>query len=147
MMQPSFAADEVDRYLPSIQARLPPAACEARRQRGHAHASRVAPVAHVRQAMAERYCAEWGAAGAVPRWEAALKLFTFEVICAVVGGFTFSRAELEEMSDLYATVVAGLSFPLPIGLFGLTPFGKAMRARAAIETRLMAQVQAARAAP
>lgn len=49
------------------------------------------------------------------------------------------------MSGQFAAVVKGLAFPVPVKLFGLTPFGKAMRAREKLSARLMREVERCRA--
>jgi cytochrome P450 len=56
LFAPSFSADEVERYLPRIQE------------------------------MSQMYCQKWSQAGAISHWEDQIKLFTFEIICAVVAG-------------------------------------------------------------
>jgi cytochrome P450 len=56
LFAPGFTGAEVERYLPRLQQ------------------------------IAERFAASWAAAGSIPSWQEELKLFTFEVICAVVAG-------------------------------------------------------------
>jgi cytochrome P450 len=56
LFAPGFTGAEVERYLPRLQQ------------------------------IAERFAASWAAAGSMPAWGEDIKLFTFEVICAVVAG-------------------------------------------------------------
>lgn len=56
LFAPGFTAGEIERYLPRVQA------------------------------IAQRFCASWAAAGALPQWQEEVKLFTFEVIVNVVAG-------------------------------------------------------------
>ena len=96
------------------------------------HAPRVA-------SLCQRYVRRWAAAGGVRRWNEDIKLLTFEVICSIVGGFDWSEPELREYSEAFAAIVRGMAFPIPLKLFGLTPFGKGVRARKKMEALLRGQ--------
>lgn len=65
----------------------------------------------------------------------------------VIGGFNLPEMELRALSDDFALISAGLSLPIPLELFGLTPFGKAMRARRRVEALLKRACDAERAKP
>ena len=84
----------------------------------------------------------WAAAGDVPAWHKEIKLLTLHIMVDVIGGVRLSEAQLRELSNDFADISAGLSFPIPIKLFGLTPFGRAMKARRRVEALMRAQCAA-----
>jgi cytochrome P450 len=90
---------------------------------------------------------EWARAGKVLRWDSELRLLTFQVMVEVIGGFNLDDAALRALADDFAAISAGLAFPVPLALFGLTPFGKAMNARRRVEALLRRTCEDARAQP
>lgn len=84
LLSPSFSSEEVDRYLPTIQA------------------------------LCERYCDKWSLIKENKNWYQEIKLATFETICSVVGGFDFSPEKLDYLSGLFATFFKGIAFPITI---------------------------------
>jgi len=107
---PSFTAAKVAEYLPRIEQ------------------------------ICEWHAKNWAVEGNIPSWQDRIKLLTFDVICSVVGGFDWNPEELKEMSDAFGVLVAGISFPIPLELFGLTPFGKAMKARRKIAAAIKGKI-------
>jgi len=109
--------------------------------------ARLAAVQPRLEAVAAARVEAWARAGTVPAWHKEVKLLTFQIMVEVIGGFNLSEPELRSLADDFALISAGLSFPIPLGLFGLTPFGKAMRARRRVEAMLKRACEAERAKP
>jgi cytochrome P450 len=116
LLAPAFTSEAVDALLP-----------------------RVAALCH-------RAVDAWAAAGEVAAWQRAIKLLTLEIMADVVGGFQLSPEALGRLSDDFEAIVRGMAFPIPVRLFGLTPFGRGMKARRRVEALLRAQCDAYRAA-
>ena len=88
----------------------------------------------------------WAAAGKVPAWDREVKDLALQLMVEVIAGFELTETQLRELCADCAAITAGLTFPVPLELFGLTPFGKAMKARRRVEALLMAQVDRCRSA-
>lgn len=59
----------------------------------------------------------------------------------VIGGFTLSRQDLLTLADDLAAITGGMAFPIPLELFGLTPYGRGMQARRRVEQMIMRQLE------
>ena len=97
-------------------------------------------------ALAAAHVDAWAAAGSVKAWHEEIRLLALHIMTEVITGVRLDDAALQQLAKDFSAVSAGLAFPIPIELFGLTPFGKAMRGRRAVEKLLAAQVAAYRAA-
>ena len=109
--------------------------------------ARLAAVQPRLEELAARRVDTWARTGSVVEWNKEVKLLTFQIMVEVIGGFNLGEDELRKLSDDFALISAGLAFPIPLELFGLTPFGKAMRARRRVEAMLKRACEAERAKP
>ena len=56
-----------------------------------------------------------------------------QVMADVIGGFTLSQQELLTLANDLGAITSGMAFPVPLELFGLTPYGRGMQARRRVE--------------
>lgn len=63
-----------------------------------------------------------------------------QVMASVIGGFTLSEQELLTLANDLAAITGGMAFPIPLELFGLTPYGRGMQARRRVERIISRQL-------